>query len=76
MNEGMDLTFFANLSPIGSHLGMNYASVYLGSWENTVFENSKTKPMTYFRFVDDVWGLWSDGLDSLKDFYKQLFGNG
>jgi hypothetical protein len=39
-----------------------------------VFENSKTKPMTYFRFVDDVWGLWSDGLDSLKDlrvFYPQ-----
>jgi hypothetical protein len=55
---------------IGSHLGMNYASVYLGSWENTVFENSKTKPMTYFRFVDDVWGLWSDGLDSLKDFHR------
>jgi hypothetical protein len=35
---------------------MNYASVYLGSWEKTLFENSKTKPMTYFRFVDDVWG--------------------
>ena len=55
---------------IGSHLGMNYASVYLGSWEKTLFENSKTKPMTYFRFVDDVWGLWSDGLDSLKDFHR------
>lgn len=26
--------------------------------------------MTYFRFVDDVWGLWSDGLDSLKDFHR------
>ena len=55
---------------IGSHLGMNYASVYLGLWEKTLFENSKTKPMTYFRFVDDVWGLWSDGLDSLKDFHR------
>jgi hypothetical protein len=22
------------------------------------------------RFVDDVWGLWSDGLDSLKDFHR------
>jgi hypothetical protein len=55
---------------IDSHLGMNYASVYLGSWEKTLFENSKTKPMTYFRFVDDVRGLWSDGLDSLKDFHR------
>jgi hypothetical protein len=26
--------------------------------KKTLFENSKTKPMTYFRFVDDVWGLW------------------
>jgi hypothetical protein len=46
----------------------------------TLLENSKKKPMTYFRFVDDVYGLWSDGLDSLKDFHiqniKQLFGIG
>ena len=26
--------------------------------------------MTYFRFVDDIYGLWSDGLDSLKDFHR------
>jgi hypothetical protein len=49
---------------------MNYAFVYLGSWEKTLFENSKTKPMTYFRFVDDVRGLWSDGFDLLKDFHR------
>ena len=56
---------------IDSHLRMNYASVYLGSWGKTLFQNSKTKkPLTYFRFVDDVWGLWSDGLDSLKDFHR------
>ena len=54
---------------IGSRLGMNYTSVYLGSWENILFENSKTKPI-FFRFVDDVWGLWSDGLDSLKDVHR------
>ena len=26
--------------------------------------------MTYFRFVDDVRGLWSDGFDLLKDFHR------
>ena len=49
---------------------MNYGSVYLGSWEIFFFENSKTKPITYFRFVDVVCGLWSDGLDSLKDCHR------
>jgi hypothetical protein len=49
---------------------MSYDSVYLRSWEKTLLENSKKKTMTYFRFVDDVYGLWSDGLDSLKDFHR------
>ena len=45
---------------IGSRLGMNYASTYMGSWEKQLLENSKKKPMCYFRYVDDVWGVWTE----------------
>ena len=41
---------------IGSHLGMNYASTYLGAWEEELFKRSYRKPLVYFRFVDDVCG--------------------
>jgi hypothetical protein len=38
---------------IGSRLGMNYASTYLGVWEQQLLEQSSDKPHTYFRYVDD-----------------------
>ena len=55
---------------IGSHLGMNYASTYIGSWEKILFEKADKTPLVYYRFVDDIWGLWTDGLESLHDFHN------
>jgi len=55
---------------IGSHLGMNYAPTYMGSWENELLERSTKQPLAYFRFVDDVWGLWTHGLDALQEFHQ------
>jgi hypothetical protein len=50
---------------IGSHLGMNYACTYLGEWEQELFEKSDRLPTHYWRYVDDVWGLWEHGLEKL-----------
>ena len=55
---------------IGSHLGMNYASTYMGSWEKELFRRSPCHPLAYFRFVDDVWGLWTHGAEALKQFFN------
>ncbi|XP_052223979.1 uncharacterized protein LOC127839634 [Dreissena polymorpha] len=54
---------------IGSHLGMNYASTYMGAWETELFSKSSKHPIAFFRFVDDVWGLWTHGLEALKTFH-------
>ena len=34
---------------IGSRLGMNYTSTYLGEWEQKLLEQSPDKHHTYFR---------------------------
>jgi hypothetical protein len=52
---------------IGSHLGMNYACTYLGEWEQELFEKSDRLPTHYWRYVDDVWGLWEHGLEKQRD---------
>ncbi len=54
---------------IGSRLGMNYASTYLGSWEQKLLEQSPFEPLVYFRYVDDVWGVWQHGEEKLKEFH-------
>jgi hypothetical protein len=48
---------------------MNYASTYLGVWEQQLLEQSPDKPHTYFRYVDDIWGIWLHGEKTLKKFH-------
>ncbi|CAC5402835.1 unnamed protein product [Mytilus coruscus] len=55
---------------IGSHLGMNYACTYLGQWEENLFQNSNLQPYSYWRYVDDIWGIWEHDLDELKNFLR------
>jgi hypothetical protein len=55
---------------IGSHLGMKYACTYLREWEQELFEKSDRLPTHYWRYVDDVWGLWEHGLEKLQEFHK------
>lgn len=59
---------------IGSHLGMNYASTYMGAWESELFQRSAELPLAYFRFVDDIWGIWTHGEDALHKFHEQANG--
>ena len=55
---------------IGSHLGINYASTYIGSWEKKLFRGASRHPIAYLRFVDDVWGLWTHGAEALEEFFN------
>ena len=54
---------------IGSRLGMNYASTYMGEWEKNLLSKTKMNPQAHFRYVDDVWGIWLHGEQSLKEFH-------
>jgi hypothetical protein len=51
---------------------MNYACTYLGEWEQELFEKSDPLPTHYWRYVDDVWGLWEHGLEKLQEKHKLL----
>ena len=54
---------------IGSKLGMCYASTYLGEWEKELFERSDKHPMIYYRYVDDIWGVWTYSEEELVRFH-------
>ena len=50
---------------IGSRLGMSYACTYMGEWKVELLKRTKYQPLHYWRFVDDVWGLWTLGQENL-----------
>jgi len=56
---------------IGSKLGMHYASAYMGEWESELLKRVQKKPLQYYRFVDDIFGIWPHGEESLKNFCKE-----
>ena len=54
---------------IGSKLGSNYACAYMRKWDEELAIFSK-QPMRYFRYIDDGFGIWLHGEDSLKELHE------
>ena len=59
-----------NGTAIGSKLGRNYACTYLGKWESELLGASENKPFLYLRFIDDIFGIWLHGEESLLKFHS------
>lgn len=57
---------------MGKIFAPSYANIYMASWEQTAFSKCKQLPIVYFRYLDDLFGLWTFGLDAFKDFTQIL----
>ena len=55
---------------IWSRLGRNYACTYMGHWEKILLDKCKSKPLLYVRYVDDIFGLWTESQEELNEFWK------
>ena len=56
---------------IGSRLGKNYACTYMGQWEKQLLSNAPFKPMIYWRYIDDIFGIWLHGEQELVRFHER-----
>ena len=54
---------------IGSRLGRNFACTYMGAWEKELLGRATHKPLKWFRFIDDIWGIWTHGEGNLRAFH-------
>ena len=52
---------------IGSRLGRNFACAFMRKWDEKLLK-FKSKPFFYKRYIDDGFGIWTEGLDSLLEF--------
>ena len=45
---------------------------YMGAWEQTLLGGTAIQPDTasWYRFIDDIWGIWTHGEESLKSFHR------
>ena len=52
--------------------GPSYANLFLGYFEVNALENAPFQPHSWLRYIDDIFMIWTEGLDNLKVFIDYL----
>lgn len=51
---------------MGKKFAPSYANIFMASWEQRALASFHLKPFAYFRFVDDIWGIWTHGMEEFR----------
>ena len=60
---------------IGTKFASPYANVFMAGLEKLIFENSGYHPYLWLRFLDEMFCIWTDGLEKFlekQEFFKFL----
>ena len=59
---------------MGTRMTTLYANLFMGKFEQHAIENAPLtgKPFVWWRFIDDVFMIWTEGEEHLKDFISYL----
>ena len=57
---------------IGTKLAPPYACIFMDKLETNFLKTQTLRPLEWFRYVDDVFFLWSHGEENLKRFLENL----
>lgn len=47
----------------------------MADWENTVFPKGQKVPCLYFRYLDDIFGIWNHSKEDFSQFLDTLNGH-
>lgn len=53
---------------MGKRFAPAYADIYLAEWENTVYPLCPLKPFRFYRYLDDIWGIWKHSMAEFLQF--------
>ena len=57
---------------MGTSLAPNYANLFMDRFETKALAGYPLKPLTWKRFIDDIFLVWTHGEESLKRFIDYL----
>ena len=57
---------------MGTRMAPPYAILFLAQLENNFLANYRDKPTVFYRYIDDIFMIWSYGLDRLNDFHREF----
>ena len=57
---------------MGTRMAPPYANIFMGVLENIALDKATHKPLVWWRFIDDIFMIWTHGQDKLTDFTDTL----
>ena len=57
---------------MGTRMAPSYANLFMGKFEQQAIDNSSLKPFIWWRFIDDIFMIWTHGEEHLKTFIGYL----
>lgn len=57
---------------MGKKFAPSYANIFMAAWEDSALSSSPLKPSAYFRFLDDIWGVWTYSRENFIAFTNHL----
>ena len=57
---------------MGKKFAPAYANIFMADWEEKALAKCPKKPLHYYRYLDDIWGIWTYSRESFDEFIKVL----
>lgn len=59
---------------MGKSFAPSYANIFMAVWEDTALSGCSMPPLHYYRFLDDIWGVWTGSIEQFNSFISYLNG--
>lgn len=53
---------------MGKKFAPAYANIFMANWEEEALLKCPGKPLHFYRYLDDIWGVWVDSRQELDNF--------
>lgn len=57
---------------MGKKFSPAYANIYMAKWEKAALQKCPKQPLSYLRFLDDIWGIWTHTKKDFNQFVEIL----
>ena len=57
---------------MGTRIAPSHANFFMGKFEQQAIDNSLLKPFIWWRFIDDIFMIWTHGEEHIKTFIGYL----
>lgn len=57
---------------MGKKFAPSYANIFMGQWEEEALAKCPKKPIQYFRYLDDIFGVWTHSEQDFSEFFEVL----